>query len=267
MSGMELRDRVVLVTGSSSGIGRATAVRLAADGARLVVHGTESGRVHEVAALVGGHPVVLDLSTPGGPQTLAAQAEAVFGGVDVLVSSAGMGWSGAFTDMSPEEIQRVLQVDLAAPIELTRALLPGMVQRGRGHLCFVGSIAGRTGVAGESVYAAAKAGLDGFVESLRMELVGSGIETSIVVPGAVDTAFFERRGRRYDRRVPRQLRPEAVADAVAATLVHPRDEVYLPRWLRAAVVVRAVAPRGYRRLTARFGETQRIVGQGGRRPG
>ena len=96
--------------------------------------------------------------------------------------------------MAVDAIRRLIEVDLLAAIELTRVLLPGMVERKRGAICFVTSIAGRTGSAGEAVYSATKAGLDAFAESLRAETAGSGVNISVVVPGVVDTGFFETRG-------------------------------------------------------------------------
>ncbi len=137
-----------------------------------------------------------------------------FGRVDVLVNNAGFGHSGPFTAMSVDAVRRLIEVDLVAAIELTHALLPGMVARKRGAVSFVTSIAGRTGVAGEAVYSATKAGLDAFAESLRAETVGSGVNISVVIPGVVDTGFFETRGRPYERTTPRPIPADVVADAV-----------------------------------------------------
>ena len=147
--------------------------------------------------------------------------------------------SGPLTAMPVDTIRRLIEVDLLAAIELTRALLPGMIEQERGAICFVTSIAGRTGVAGEAVYSATKAGLDTFAESLRAETAGSGVNIGVVVPGVVDTGFFVTRGRPYQRTRPRPIPPDVVADAVVRT------------------VVRALAPGLFRRLAARFGEPVR----------
>jgi len=112
---------------------------------------------------------------------------------------------------------------------------------------------GRLGVRDEAVYASAKAGLDVFAESLRLELAGTGVGVTVVVPGVVDTPFFARRGRPYRRRYPRPLPVARVADAILAAIEADRPEVYLPAWLRLPVAVRALYPAGYRRLTGRFG--------------
>ena len=190
---MELDGKVVLVTGASSGIGRAVSVSLAAAGAKLVVHGRDSGRTEDVAGQVNGVAVVADLGDPLAVPSLADQALAAHGGVDVLIANAGHGWSGPFVDMSDQEISELVTVDLLAVLRLTRLLLPGMIERGSGYVFLVSSVAGRTGVAGEAVYAAAKAGLDAFAESLRLELVGTGVQVGVVVPAVVSTDFFTAR--------------------------------------------------------------------------
>jgi short-subunit dehydrogenase len=128
-----------------------------------------------------------------------------------------------------------------------------MLQRGRGRLVFVTSIAGRLGVRDEAVYAAAKAGVDVFAESLRLEVAGRGVGVTVVVPGVVSTPFFERRGRPYPRRRPRPLPATRVAQAMLTAIEGERSEVYLPAWLRVPVAVRAVTPAVYRRLARRFG--------------
>jgi short-subunit dehydrogenase len=245
---------VALVTGASSGIGTATALALARRGWRVVVHGRDEGAVHEVAEAVGGVPVCADLAEPAEVEHLAERALRAGGGrVSVLVNNAAFGWSGVFDAMDPATVERLLAVDLAAPIALTRALLPGMREQGAGRLVFIGSIAGRLGVGGEAVYAAAKAGLDCFAESLRGELRGTGVGVGVVVPGVIDTPFFERRGTPYTRTRPRPLAPGAVADAVVRCVEGGVSEVYVPRWLRLPVAVRAVTPGAYRWLAGRFG--------------
>jgi short-subunit dehydrogenase len=257
---VQVGDKVVLVTGASSGIGRATALRLAAGGARVVAHGRDQDRLNEVARAVDGTPLAIDLAAQGGASSLAKAALAVHGRVDVLVSCAGTGWSGRLLEMDEETARQVLTVGLLAPIALTRALLPAMLSAGSGAFCFVGSIAGRTGVAGEAVYAATKGGLDGFAASLRLELAGSGLGVSTVIPGAVRTRFFDRRGRPYARSRPQLVEPDVVAAAVVGALASATPEVYVPRWLRAAAVAKRVSPAWFDRVAARFGEPVRATG-------
>jgi short-subunit dehydrogenase len=247
---MRLRGAVALVTGASSGIGQALAVRLVASGARVFAAGrNEKG----LAALSGATPLVADLAEPSSPERLARQVLDAAGRVDLLVNNAGSGGVGPLAEQSPAALDQLLTVNLRAPIQLTRAVLPGMLEQGGGGLVFVTSIAGRLGVREEAVYAAAKAGLDMFAESLRFEVAGSGIGVTVVVPGVVDTPFFDRRGRPYHRRRPRPLPPARVADGSVGAIAADRAQVYLPAWLRVPVAVRAVVPAGYRWLAGRFG--------------
>lgn len=250
---MIVRDSVILITGASSGIGRAAAEALAAKGARLLVHGRDEAALAELAGRLGAIPLVADLSRPGAATRLAETALARAGHVDVLIANAGQGWCGPFAGMGDDAIERLVEVNLTASVRLTRALLPGMVARGHGRLVYVTSIAGRTGVAGESVYAAAKAGLDAFAESLRLELRDAGVGVGVLVPGVVATQFFERRGRPYGRRRPKPIEAGPLGARLARMIERGEDEVYRPAWLRLGVAARAVWPRAYRMLAGRFG--------------
>ncbi|MFC6159881.1 SDR family NAD(P)-dependent oxidoreductase [Kribbella jiaozuonensis] len=251
---MRLDGKVALVTGASAGIGAAVAERLAVSGAQVVVHGRDAERTAAVAARVGGVPVLGDLAAAETAAEVADAALAVHGRIDILVANAGLGWSGPFVEMRAEEIDQLVALDLLAPLQLVRCLLPSMVERGSGHVALVGSIAGRTAVAGEAVYAATKAALDVFAESLRLEIRGSGVSVSLTIPGVVDTGFFSARGRPYDRKRPRPLPATTVAQALVDGIANDRAEIWIPGWLRVAPAVRALAPGLYRRLSARFGE-------------
>jgi short-subunit dehydrogenase len=248
---VRLTGAVALVTGASSGIGRAAARTLVAAGCRVIAAGRDPDRLAALAATTGATTLRTDLARPGAGRELAERALARHGRVDVVVSNAGAGWAGPLARMPAATTGSLLAVNLCAPIELTHALLPHM--NGPGHLVYVTSIAGRLGVAGEAAYAATKAGLDAFAQSLRMELAGTRLRVSVVVPGVVDTPFFIRRGQPYARRRPRPLPPERVAEALVAAIVSDRAEVYVPGWLRVPVAVKGVLPATYRRLAARFG--------------
>jgi short-subunit dehydrogenase len=247
---VELAGTRCLVTGASSGIGRAVARRLAAAGARLAVHGRDGDALAELA---GGRPEVRtiltgDLTRPGVAEAAVADAAAALGAVDVVVAGAGAGWAGPFADMDMAEAERLVALNLMAPVRLTRAALPGMLERRRGRIVLIGSIAGRVGVPDEAVYAATKAGLAAFADSLRAEVAGSGIGVSLVTPGAVDTPFFDRRGRRYGRRIPRLVSPERVAGAVLRCVEGGRAEQTVPRWLAVPARLHGAAPGVYRSL-------------------
>ena len=250
---MQLPSTVCLVTGASGGIGRAIALRLAGRGARLVLLGRQRDALEELADATGGHVVVADLAARAEVLEAADRAVRAFGQVDALVNNAGVGWSGAFTDLNEGEAERLIAVNLLAPILLTRALLPAMLGRGGGHVVTVASIVGHTGKGQEAVYAATKAGLVAFGESLRQELAGRGVGLSLVTPGVVRTPFFERRGSSYDRRWPRPVSPDRVAHAVVHAIEQNRAEVFVPGWLAVPARVRGALPGVYRALASRFG--------------
>ncbi|MFB8776180.1 SDR family NAD(P)-dependent oxidoreductase [Streptomyces broussonetiae] len=244
---------VALVTGASSGIGAATARRFAAGGWQLVLTGRDPGRLAETAEGTAAVVLPADLTEPDGPRTLAQAALRSAGRIDVLVAGAGIGWAGPFLTMRHTDIDHVLDVDLNATLHLVREVLPAMVAAGRGRVVLVGSVAGCVGVRDEAVYSAAKAGMAAFAEALRQELRGTGVGVTLVVPGPVDTAFFDRRGTPYQRSRPRPTSAHRVAGAVWDAVRQGRDDVYVPRWLTLPGRVRGLAPSLYRRLLHRFG--------------
>ncbi|HEY7143881.1 MAG TPA: SDR family NAD(P)-dependent oxidoreductase [Streptosporangiaceae bacterium] len=250
---MRLSGAVALITGGSSGVGAATACALASAGAKPLIAGRDMARLTKVAARSGGLALTADLATPDGPACLAAAAEQAAGPVDLLVNNAGVGWAGPIGEMPKGAADELIAVNLTAAVELSRLLIPGMRRRARGRVVFVSSIVGSTGVRGEAVYAAAKAGLNGFAESLSYELDGSGVGVSIVVPGVIDTPFFDRRGRPYQRRRPLPIHPERVARAIISAAERDRAVVFVPRWTQIPVWLHGAAPAAFRALANRFG--------------
>jgi short-subunit dehydrogenase len=260
---MRLAGAVCLVTGASSGIGAATAAALAAAGARLLLTGRDTERLAVVARQTGGVMLPADLAAPEGAAQLAREVLAApwdtpgpgrRAGIDILVNNAGLGWAGPLGDITGAKVTELMTVNLTAPIELTRLLLPEMINRGRGRVVFVSSIAGVTGVRGEAVYAATKAGLANFAESIGYEVREHGVRVHIVVPGVIDTPFFTRRGRPYGRKRPAPVPAERVAQAIVAALEHDRPTVYVPRWLRLPALIHGAAPGMFRTLAARYGD-------------
>jgi short-subunit dehydrogenase len=175
------------------------------------------------------------------------------GGIDILINNAGIGWAGPLTDMSAATVAQLVAVNLTAPIELTRLLTPTLAAGGRGRVVFVSSIAGETGAPQEAVYAATKAGLNYFAESLRYELAGTGVGVSVVVPGVIDTPFFAQRGRPYSRRRPVPISAQRVGRAVLMAIEREQAVAFVPRWLRFPAWLHGAAPGTFRALAARFG--------------
>ncbi|MEU6008113.1 SDR family NAD(P)-dependent oxidoreductase [Streptomyces sp. NPDC047453] len=243
-----------LVTGASSGIGAAVARRLAAEGGwRLVLNGRDRARLEEVARGTSAVAFPADLSGQGAERRLAEFALDNVGRVDLLVASAGIGWAGPFSTMPQPAIDELFDVNVLATLRLVRLLLPQMIRQGTGRVVIIGSLAGTVGVRDEAVYSAAKAALGAFADAVRYELRGTGVGISHVVPGVVDTPFFDRRGVPYRRSWPRPVPASRVADAVWEAVSRGRDEVYVPGWTRLPGRVRGAAPALYRRLAARFG--------------
>ncbi|MEQ7127352.1 SDR family NAD(P)-dependent oxidoreductase [Actinopolymorpha sp. B11F2] len=270
---MDVAGAFGVVTGASSGIGRAVALRLAGMGCRLVLVGRDKERLDEVAGRTGGEVRIADFADDESIAALTSWLAALDPVPDILLNNAGIGAvADADADTDDEQIpgaefgagvdlrsgkelpgavlERLLAVNLRAPIELTRAVLPGMLRRGSGHLGYVTSIAALLGVPRESSYAAVKAALHAYGRSLHAEVASRGVGVSIVAPGIVDTEFFDRRGVPA-RRFPRPISPDRVAARIVRAIERERAEVIVPRWLRIPVALQAVAPTTYVRLAGR----------------
>lgn len=242
-----------LITGASSGIGAATAVRLAALGARPLLVGRDEHALAELAARTNGEWLAADLSRAGAARQIADWATATAGGVDLLVCNAGRGWAGDLADQDTAVIDELVTVNLTAHLVLARLVLPEMAAARHGHLVLVSSIAGCLGVADEAVYAATKAGLRTFADSVRLAYAKAGVGVSVVVPGVVDTPFFSRRGRPYDRARPKPIPADDVAKALVDAVQRNRAEVFAPSWLRFPARLHGVAPGLVCTLQRRFG--------------
>jgi short-subunit dehydrogenase len=248
-----LAGKVCLVTGATGGIGRATAIALAASGARLLLSGRDEPGLAALAEATAGSSFPADLSRPGAAGDLADRALRPAGRIDVLVNAAGIGHHGPAGALDRAALEPLVAVNVTSVLELTGALLPAMLERRSGQIVVIGSIAGRLGHRNEAAYASTKAAVSVFVDSLIEELAGTGVSASLITPGAVDTAFFDRRGVPYDRTWPRPVSPEAVADQVVDVLLRPRGEVVVPAFLSAALRLRGALPGVYRALATRFG--------------
>ncbi|MFL5885875.1 MAG: SDR family NAD(P)-dependent oxidoreductase [Thermoleophilaceae bacterium] len=190
---MEIEGSRALVTGATGGIGQAIARELHQRGAHVVLTGRRTEVLEKLAGELGERAdvVATDLSS-----TAAAQDLATGGGrVDILVANAAVPGSGTVDDYSPEEIDRAIDVNLRAPMQLARALMPGMVERGSGHFVFVASISGKAALGGSAVYSATKFGVRGFAFGLREDLRATGVGVTTVFPGFIgDAGMFAETG-------------------------------------------------------------------------
>jgi short-subunit dehydrogenase len=240
-----------LITGGSSGIGAATARAFAVRGVRVAIAGRNRAALQRVAAETNGVCIPGDLREPGCPRWTVHAAAAALGGLDVLVSNAGIGSAGPFASMNESDIDALIDVNLRAAAHLARAAIPHL-EPGIGRLVFVGSIAGLVGVPGEACYSATKAALGCLAEMLRAELRPLGVGVSLVSPGVVDTAFFERRKVPYERQHPQLMSAQAAAHAIARAIEDGRDDVVIPPWLSFPARLKLNFPGLYRLLAARF---------------
>jgi short-subunit dehydrogenase len=186
----------LLVTGASSGIGRATALALAAPGARLVLVGRDRARLGRTAEALRGRgaeadQIPIDLASSGAARAVAAETLRSVGVPDVVVHAAGINDFALFEDAAPDVAERLMRVNVLAPMALTGELLPHMRRRGSGRLVFVGSVFGAIAFPGFAAYSASKFALRGFTEALRRELAGTGVGVSYVAPRGTRTPMTE----------------------------------------------------------------------------
>jgi dehydrogenase/reductase SDR family protein 7B len=186
----QLNNKVVWITGASSGIGEALTVQAAAQGARLILSSRRAAELERVKAQCADPAKVAVLPvdlTDFDAQALARQAEALFGPVDILVNNAGWSQRSLTVDTDMTVYRKLLELDFFAPVALTKAVLPGMIARGNGHVVMIGSVVSKFGAPLRSGYAAAKHALAGFTEATRAELWRQGIQFTLACPGFVAT--------------------------------------------------------------------------------
>lgn len=190
----DLSGRNALVTGASGGIGGAIAKALHAQGAQVALSGTRQQALEAVAAELGGervHVTPCNLGDPAGPDQLVKDAEAAMGSVDILVNNAGLTRDTLAMRMKDDDWQAVLDVNLTAAFRLSRACLKGMMKKRWGRIVNITSIVGATGNAGQTNYAASKAGLTGMSKALAQEVASRGITVNCLAPGFIVTAMTD----------------------------------------------------------------------------
>ena len=229
----------VLVTGATGGIGHAIARALASRGAKLTLTGRRAEVLEPLAAEVGGRAIVCDLSQRGEVDRLLEEAREV----DIFIANAALPASGVLTELTQEQVDRMLEVNLRAPVALARGLAPTMIARQTGHMVFISSLAGKAASPATSIYSATKFGLRGFALALREDLRPHGIGVSTVLPGFIrEAGMFAEAHVELPRGVGTRS-PEDVADAVVKVIETDRAEVEVaPVGLRLAATFASVAP-------------------------
>jgi short-subunit dehydrogenase len=255
--------QVIAITGASAGIGRATALRLARDRAKLAICARRQAPLDAAAAEViaaGGEAlaIVADVTREEDMNALVGRAVERFGRLDVMICNAGFGIAGAIDDVTPAQMRKLIDVNYMGTYFAARAALPVFRQQGHGHLIVISSIVGKRGVPYMGAYAATKFAQVGLAECLRSEVVGTGIHVSVVYPVSTETEFFDVMSHETGTAVVRASSgpvqsPEIVADAIARAIARPAPEVYPFFKSRALVVLNAIAPGLSDRVMKRFG--------------
>jgi short-subunit dehydrogenase len=242
--------------------------RLHVRGATVVISGRQADVLERLRDELGARVEVLvaDLANRDDVAALPERA----GAVDVLVANAALPASGHLLGFEPGQIDRALDVNLRAPVQLARALAPAMAERGHGHLVFISSLSGKAGSAGSSLYSATKFGLRGFAQGLHEDLLGAGVGVTTIFPGFIrDAGMFHESGAKLPSYVGTRT-PDQVADAVLKGIDGRRLEVDVaPLGLRIGTAVTGLAPALTLKLQRRLGGNElsdRIArGQSGKR--
>lgn len=235
----ELSGKVVLVTGASSGIGRAMAMALAAEGSKLALVGRSAERLGAVAERIGNGAAAIaaDLTKPGEVERVVAEASKRFGRIDILLPNAGLYIPGDVADGDPDAWDELLAINVSSVFRLVRAVLPQMIERKSGHIIITSSISGHQAIQWEPVYSASKHAIQSFVHGLRRQVAPHNIRVGAVAPGVVlNELWGYTDAAAIDAKVESRegLRSEDVADAVVYMLTRPanvtiRDLVILPQ--------------------------------------
>jgi short-subunit dehydrogenase len=247
----DLKGQVAIVTGASSGIGRATAERFAAEGMRIVLGARRVERLAGVAdgiQRMGGtaRAMETDVTRPDQVGRLVEEAVTAFGRVDVLVNNAGLGYFGPVESTPASEARYLFDVNVMGTLYGIQAVVPVMRRQKRGHIINVASIVGKRATPGNGLYSATKFAQVALSESLRLEVRSAGIRVSIVCPVSTTTEFFEVAGARSPMKFTAAgptFSPEQVAATIVQCVRRPRPEVMIYRPARFLVVLNALAPR------------------------
>ncbi|HXG35609.1 MAG TPA: SDR family NAD(P)-dependent oxidoreductase [Dehalococcoidia bacterium] len=248
---MKVRGRTAIVTGASSGIGLATARRLARAGANVVLLAREPERLQAAASTISNLPVrslaiPLDMADRAGVFAAVERALEAFGSVDILVNNAGLGLSASIADGKTENMRRVFDVNFFGYINAIQAVVPPMRRQGRGVIVNVSSVTGRIPTPFNGVYAASKAAIAAMSDALRLELKGGGISVLTVYPGFTRTDFSRNSLREIGlpARSPllRGVSPDLVAAKIIGGIRRPKAEIYITFGDRLGIFLKNTAP-------------------------
>lgn len=246
----DLREKVAVITGASSGIGRAAAVALAREGVGVVLGARRMDRLHEAVAAIqraGGNARALqtDVTRPADVKHLVDEAVVGFGRLDILINNAGLGYFGRLESMPTQEIRHLFEVNVMGTIYGIQAAVPIMRSQHSGHIINISSVVGKRATPGSAIYSATKFAQVALTESLRLELADAGIDVSVICPVSTTTEFFTvataRSPMKHDPAGP-VYSAEQVAEVIVRCARRPRAEVMVYPPVRLMVVLNAVWP-------------------------
>jgi NAD(P)-dependent dehydrogenase (short-subunit alcohol dehydrogenase family) len=235
---IDLDGGVVAVTGAAQGIGRATAELFASRGAKVAIGDLDLTRAQEAAAAIGGSAHHLDVSDPESFRRFLDEAQAAHGDLDVLVNNAGVMPNGGFLELDPATERLTMEVNVFGVLHGMRLALPGMLDRGRGHMVNVASLAGKFPVKGLAVYNASKYAVVGLIASTRLEYAPHGVSITAVLPSAVETALSSG----LDMKPIPKVQPEDIARAVVGSVASRKGEISVPGYVGALAAASGVTP-------------------------
>jgi len=261
---MTVTDRLVWITGASSGIGKALAYDLSHRGARLVLSSRREDALQEVRQRCT-HPdrhvvETLDLAEPASLGAAAERVQSDVGAVDVLVNNGGISQRGTAADTDMDAVRRIMEVNFFGAVELTKAVLPDMQRRGHGHIAVVSSVVGKFSTPFRTSYAASKHALHGWYDGLRAEVYDDNIGVTIVCPGFVRTNVganaLDANGNRLGERASEKgMPPEDCATVIGDAIEQARAETYVGGWETIGVYVKRFFPALFRRVIRRYDGT------------
>lgn len=245
MANVDIDGAHVLITGGSRGIGAAMARAFAARGAKVSVAARSTDALKAVAAPIGAATFTVDLADADQTEALIPTVEAEAGPIDILMSNAGIETTDHLHNVDVDTLRQISRINLEAPMVLTRQVLPGMLERNRGHLAYTSSLAATSGFPGLASYGATKAGLSNFVSAIRLELRDTNIHTTVISPGPVDTDMWDQ--------VEQATQISPVVNRLAKLQLLPKKSPdYLAKRVVKAVESNARHVRTPRRLSTNF---------------
>jgi short-subunit dehydrogenase len=253
-----IKDKVVIITGASSGIGRSTALALGREHAKLVLVARRENRLKELEKEIGGGTLslALDLRDKTQVERMIRSTVEQYGRIDVLINNAGFGFLGTVENTPPSVVREIFDLNFDAPLIASQLAIPIMRAQGGGHIINVSSVVGKRAFPLSGIYCATKFALNGISESLRIELKGSNIDVSIINPAATQTEFGDH--VRYGdvktkfKPVGRVQSADEVAAAIVQCIENPKAEVYPYGISRILAWANAVAPSLVDKIMIRF---------------